>query len=101
MLLLAAGLVGSCALRPPQVVPLAVPLAEAQVKTAAEARAIALRWVAQDSSAVRQLRLDEVTVYEEPAWWQVYIRRRANVKPPSVLVAVDKRTGQAQWVPLR
>ncbi|RAK66113.1 hypothetical protein [Hymenobacter edaphi] len=63
-LILAAAL-GSCAVRPPR----PVPLAEAQVKTAAEAREIALRWVAQDSSTVRQLRLDQVEVQEQPAGW--------------------------------
>lgn len=95
-----AGLMSSCAVQPPQLPP-PVPLDEAQVKTAAEAQFIALRWVVRDSSTVRQLRLDQVQVYEAPTQWQVYIRRRIDTKPGVVLIAVDKRTAVPAYVPLK
>lgn len=96
LLLLIAALTG-CATRAPR----AVPLAEARVQTAAEAQAIALRWVAQDSSLVGQLRLEEVAVQEQPAGWQVFIRRNDHRKPADALIWVDKRTGRLVRVPLR
>ncbi|GAB3841488.1 hypothetical protein [Hymenobacter jeollabukensis] len=97
-LLLATLVLGSCAARQSKPV---VPLAEAKVKTAAEAQAIALRWIAQDSSEVRHLRLDQVEVQEQPAGWEVFIRRNDNRKPGGTLIVVDKRTGKPTNVPLK
>lgn len=87
------GLMGSglSACAPPAVVP--VPPVAARVRTAAEARAVAVQPL---QARAATLRLEAVEVAEQPDEWLVYLPYRRRTKPSGLYRVVDKQTGQVR-----
>jgi hypothetical protein len=77
-----------------------VPVGESVVRDDTTALRIALDFI-RASGEARELRLETASAGEVPDAWHVVIQKREDVRPPIALIRVDKRTGEAERIPLR